>query len=90
MLDFVCSYPENSQKMIRLKYMYVCLILNIYNRIKSLSSKLVLHQILIQIRNIFSHFFSFISLKCIWHGVITMKSRKVGLVTKIVSSMTIT
>ena len=49
MLDFVCSYPENSQKMIGLKDLYVGLILSIYNREKSLSNKLVLHQILIQI-----------------------------------------
>ena len=76
--------------MIRLKNLYVGLILSIYNRRKSLSNKLVLHHILIQIQNIFSHFSLFLSLKCIWYGVITIKSRKVGLVTKIVSSMTIT
>ena len=36
----------------------------------------------------FSHFFSFISLKCIWYDVIIMKRPKMGLVTKFVSSMT--
>ena len=46
---FVCSYPEKSQKMIGLKDMYVGLILSIYNRWKSLSNELVLHQILIKI-----------------------------------------
>ena len=60
MLYFVCSYPENSQKKIGLKYLYVGLILNIYNRSKSLSNKLVLNQILIQIWNILSHFFLFL------------------------------
>ena len=45
MLYFVSSYPENSQKIIELKDMYVGLILSIYNQRKTLCNKLVLHQI---------------------------------------------
>ena len=51
MLYFVCSYPENSQEIIGLKYLYVSLILSI--RRKFLSNKIVLHQILNKIYNFF-------------------------------------
>ena len=61
MLYFVCSYPENSQKMIGLKYLYVGLILSIYNRGKSLTNKLVLHQIVIKLGT-FLLFFSYLYL----------------------------